>query len=358
MTTDTKVIPTTQTDGVPITEEQGAKLKYLKTLCNIDLNDWLNPNDYPADRWEAWKVFCEKFLFYDMFTVGEYEYIYNLRSTVPHITVDPIYLLDPERYFLPERYNTADLQQLRWQIEQRLTLYDCFQGVMLVVGEPGAGKSCWAGVHTMHGREWNDLNIVTYKTKYPDAHGETRYIDDEDFVEQLSKVTELVERKGKLCLEWKTAKEDFMGLFNYAMIVVEEGHKVFSPENRTRLNRFWKEFLAEWRHYHCMIIIVTQYPQKIDKGEVWPLITHHVRTSLNLLQKGITDVEIRVRPTSQYKPLIPLNRDSFSNIWVHDAPIAMSSNVSAKYVKQIHEERKAKRETEENKGVEPLEKNL
>ena len=326
---------TTQEVGIPITSEQMRKLRYLQDLLEDDLAEWLNVDNFPSDRWEAHQVFNKRFAFYDLITIGEYERLSNLRHTFKYLTVDPALLLDPDKYDL------TNLQTARYQLEERMTLYDCFQGLMIVSGLPQAGKSCFTAVHTYHGREWFNLRVITYKTPYLTAHGETEYLNDEEFITEVSKVTELIEKKEQEIFRWKTDKDkqEFLSRFDYSQIVVEEAHKVLSRENRTRLSRYWMEFIKEVFHCHCLVILVTQFPDEL-RDEVLKGCNQRVGTSINVVKNGESDIDICVRDTKDRKPIIYLNRDAYKEIWHSDAPIAMSSNISKKFIDNLERTRK------------------
>ncbi len=318
---------TTQDKGVPVTYGQLQKLMILEELGCVSSLDLLDTGSYSPDRTRARQQFLERFAFYDLLAVEELVKIQTLWTQFYDFCVPPPVLLDPRRY-------DSNLQVARYQLDERIMVFDCFRGVMGVFGKVRVGKSGFVAVHSYHGREWFDIPVVTYKFKYPPAFGDFKFINDDTFLDEVYKVSRLVEKgNGEWTLNWESeaARDETMSVFQGAQIDVEEAHKLFPAGSFTRLGRYWYEMIKEWGHYQCFISLITQDPDDLNR-HVKKHLTHETWVSRNYTKEQTSDVKIRHMETGESKPVIHLYRPDYHDLWRHNAPIAVRSNVSRKEV--------------------------
>lgn len=319
---------TTHEAGVPITQEELARIHRLEQLGCLDSVGLLNVYSYSEDRWEARQQFKQRFAFYNLIKLEELDIISTLWVQYMDFCVPPQLLLDPKRY-------NPDPAVARAEFERRLSMYDCYKGVMGDFGRPRSGKSGFAAVHSWHGKQWFDLPVVSYKFKFAHDYGKFFYIRDEELLEELSKVTKIVEGKtadaeGMVKWESQDAKDQAMFKFRNAQIIIEEAHKVFPRSGFTRLGRIlYHSLIKEWGHYQSQTVLITHEPDDLNK-HILKHLTHEVWVSRNKTLDRTSDVRIRNTETGQMKPLIHLKRDIYYPLWTHNAPIALESNISKK----------------------------
>jgi len=339
--------------GVPVSEEQQAKLFVLYDLGVINLQDWLNPYDYPSDIMEAKHKFDERFAFYDLMTLSP-ESNDNLSlvkvSVLWHDFMDycacyPRVLLDRKRY-------DSNLDIARGQLQERIVSYDLYKGPTVCFGPLREGKSGWVSVHSWHGKEWFGLPVATYKFRYNDeAYGKYTYINEEKLIEEIQKVTKLVDmgkhRRPRLEWEGKTedakakTKEELAETLNLrdAIWVIDEAHKVVPKDRRTLLSSFVKHINGEWGHYRCQIIYITPRIQKLDKEDVLADVVIEMGVSRSYTQPDTSIINILHRVTGDRKPLISLCRRDYYPLWTHDALIGGMSLMTAKDVHRMFKDK-------------------
>jgi len=347
---------TTQELGVPVTEEQNEKLFMLYDLGVIDPIDWLNPYDYPSDIVEAKHKFDERFAFFDMLTLNP-DSADNLSlvkvSVLWHDFMDycachPSVLLNRKRY-------SEDINMARGQLQERIASYDLYKSPTGCYGELRSGKTGWVCVHCWHGKEWFDLPIVVYKSRYnEEAFGDYTYLNEEKLLIEVEKVTKLVDQ-GKARgpkLEWDGNTEEArrrtkLDLAEHlhlrgAVIVYDESHKIVAKDHRTLLSSFIKDINAEWGHYRCQPIYITPRLQKLDKEGILADMQIEMGVSRSYTEPDTSIVQIIHRVTGDRKPLIKLYRRDYYPLWTHDALISSRSLMTAKDVRRVFKDQHTK----------------
>ena len=344
----------TQEAGVPITENEQEKLMILADMQVLNLADWINPYAYPSDLKEARAKFKERFAFYNLLSMDK-DMPVGVNSSTSLVKIHvlwreymdwcachPKMLLDPKRY-------SENLEIARPELEQRIMVWDCYKGNTGVYGPLRSGKSGFVAVHAWHGKEWFGLPVVTYKFRYNDAaFGDYTYLNEANLIEELEKVSKVVEKNKKAYIEWTTGgnkeqtgqlKQEIMDKLNLkgTIIIIDEAHKVVAKDHRTLLSMFWKDISGEWGHYGSQIIYITPDLSKLDRDSILQYLTHEIGVSRNLAIPDTSNINIYHKETGEHKPIILFHRESYYPLWAHNAPIASRSLVTAK---DIHDMKK------------------
>ena len=278
-------------------------------------------------------------------TKGDMERLDVLTSRYrDHCPDDRSLLLDPSRY-------SPDQQVARKQFKQRLSMFDCFKGVIGVQGKVGVGKSGWTTVHTLYGREWFDLPVIAYGFNLPEAFGPHLRIFHDEFMDELEATTQITEKRGEKSLQWTDGGKT-LSKFYGAQVVVEEAHKLLSKGHNTRISLFFKDFIAEWRHYRAGIFLVTHDLDMLDPKKVGKFITHWVDVSVNETEEDTSDIKIYNATSGEWKPIIELHRKTYYHLWDTNAPIAIRSNITPKNMRQRDAERELRRKMQMGEGTE------
>jgi hypothetical protein len=338
---------TTQELGVPVTQDEMDKLLILKDLNVLELEDWLNPLDYPTNQKEARQAFKQRFAFYNILNLNPTSED-NLslvkvsvlwRDFMDWCACPPAVLLDRRRY-------DSDLEVAQCELQERIVSYDLFKSPTLVYGPPRGGKSGWVSVHAYHGKKWFDLPVTCYRFRLnEDAFGEYSYLDERSLLDEAQKVTRIVEQKGKPYLEWtrgKTDKEKQEAKLESAeklkilgaMVIYEEAHKIVAKDHRTLLSMYIKDQVQEWGHHSCQPIFITHNPGLLDRERIIPFINIEMGVSRNYSETDTTDVQIIQKETKDTKPSVTFCRRDYYPLWTHNAPIASRSLTTAHDIKK------------------------
>lgn len=268
-------------------------------------------------------------------TKDELERIQVLESEFPDHCVDSRLLFDVNRY-------SPDPIKARKQFKKRLNMFECYKGILGVQGQPRTGKSGWVAAFAFLGKLWFDLKVVTLGFRYTSKFGKFYYIDQDGFMDEIGKTSLLAAAEGDDALDWK--HKDIESLLQGSILVIEEAHKVLAKDNRNRFSMYVKDMLVEWGHYSILVILITPDLDRLDQRNVGKYITHEATVSRNYAFTQTSDVRLFHRVTGQWKDTIEFYRPNWHDLWKHNAPIMIRSNVSAKKVKEIHEKVKGSRD--------------
>lgn len=346
--------PTTSELGIPVLQEELDKLLILRDLGVLELENWLNALNYPANRYEAREVFKQRFAFYNLLNLNpSAEDNLSLvkvsvlwRDFMDWCACPPKILLDTARY-------DSKLEVARMQLQERIMSYDLYKSPTVCYGLPRVGKSGWIAVHSYHGKNWFDLPVTAYKFRFNDeAFGEYNFLDERGLLEEAQKVSKIVEKRGQPYLEWtgktehekrevKTETAERLKICK-SIVIFEEAHKIVAKDHRTLLSMFIKDIVQEWGHYRCQLIFITHNVGLLCRERILPYINIEMGVSRNYQETDTSDVHIIQKETRDAKPLIHLCRRDYYPLWTHNAPIASRSLWTAKdvrrYIKQEQEE--------------------
>jgi hypothetical protein len=324
----------------------------------IDLNEYLNPYDYPSDMTEAREKFKEKFAFYNILSLDKGLPIGTQSATslikvhvlwrefMDWCACHPKILLDQSRY-------SKDLNEAKAELEQRIMVWDCYKSNIAVYGPLRHGKSGFMAVHAWHGKEWFGLPIVCYRFRYNDeAFGDYVYLNEHKLMEAVGSVSEIVEKKGGAYLKWvgeskvesDKYKQDIAEKFNLkgVLAIVEEANKVVGKDHRTLLSFFWEDFTQEWGHYGNGIVYITPDIDLLNRDRIQPYLDVLIGVSRNLDIPNTSNVRIKHKQTGDEKPIVHFCREDYYPLWAHNAPIASRSLVTSKDIHKIAKEQKEK----------------
>jgi len=354
---------TTQETGVPVTTEEQEKLLLLSDMEVLDLQEWLNPYDYPSDRFEARIKFKERFAFYNLLSLDK-DMPIGQTSTTSLIKVNvlwrefmdwcachPSVLLDRKRY-------SNDLDIAKAELEERIMFWDCYKGNIMCYGPLRHGKSGYMAVHAWHGKEWFDIPVVCYRSRYnEEAFGEYTYLDEEKLMKSVSHVSEIVNQKGKDYFRWiapnkeeaDKVKRDLMNRLSLrnVLIVIDESNKVVGKDHRTLLSFFWEDRAQEWGHYQCGTVYITPEESQLNKDRILANLTIKVSVYRNTSLPNTSNVNIHHLETGEHKPTIYFCRETYYPLWSHNAPIASRSLVTSKDIHKMLKEQNMLKELKE-----------
>lgn len=340
---------TTQDLGVPISPEQYTKLLILQELDVLNLHKWLNPYDYPSDLREAKAAFDKRFAFYDLLSLNASSSdnlslikISTLwRDFMDYCACHPRTLLDRRRY-------SKDLNVARNELQERIVSYDLYKSPTGCYGELRSGKTGWVCVHSWRGKEWFDIPVIVYKSRYnEEAFGEVTYLNEELFLKEIQKVTKLVDQgKNKAPkLEWvgkneserlriKQETAETLKLRD-CIFVVDEAKKVVGKDHRTLMSMFIKDMNTEWGHYRFQPIYITPRLQLLDREGILQDMQIEMGVSRSYAEPDTSLIDITHRVTGDRKPIIHLCRRDYYPLWTHDSLISSRSLMTAKDVRRI-----------------------
>lgn len=335
----------TQELGVPITREEQEKLLLLSELQVIDLHDWLNPYSYPAELQEARVKFKEKFAFYDLLTLAREEKETGYSTSLVKVAALWREFMDwcacPPKILLERKRYSANLIEAKAELEQHIAVYDCYKGNIICYGPLRSGKSGYIAVHAWHGKEWFDIPVVCYRSRYNDeAFGDYIYLDEHKLMDSVSSVSEIVNKRGNEYFRWigKTkedeakVKEDFMDklALRNVFIVIDESNKVVGKDHRTLLSFFWEDRAQEWGHYQCGTVYITPEEGQLNKDRILANTTIKISVARCVDLPETSTVRIHHLETGEHKPTIFFCRKDYYPLWAHNAPIASRSLVTSK----------------------------
>lgn len=352
----------TQEIGVPITTDEQEKLFLLADMEVLDLHEWLNPYDYPTNRTEARAKFKERFSFYDLLSLDK-DMLMGQQSSLSLIKINVLWreFMDfcacPPRVLLDKSKYSDNLEVAKFELEQRIMVWDCYKGNLGIYGPPRHGKSGYMAVHSWHGKEWFNLPVVCYRFRYNDeAYGDYVYLNEHKMMEVVGNVSEIVEKKNKQYFQWigKTreeadkVKQDVAEKLNLknVFLVVDEAHKTVGKDHRTLLSFFFEDITQEWGHYRIGIAYITHDLDLLSRDRIQPYLNIKVGVSRNMDMPNTSNVRIKHMETGEDKPVIYFCREDYYPLWSHNAPIASRSLVTSKDIRKMVKEQKEEQEVE------------
>lgn len=351
---------TTQDLGVPVSPDQYTKLLLLQDLDVINLREWLNPCDYSSSLREAKWAFDQRFAFYDLLNLNASSND-NLslikvnvlwRDFMDYCACTPKILLDRRRY-------SRSLDIARRELQERIVSYDLHKAPTGCYGELRCGKTGWICVHAWHGKEWFDIPVIVYKSRYnEEAFGEVTYLNEELFLKEIQKVTKLVDQgKGRAPkLEWAGRNEadklrikqetaDILKLRD-CKFIIDEAKKVVGKDHRTLMSMFIKDMNTEWGHYRFQPIYITPRLQLLDREGILQDMVIEMGVSRSYTEPDTSLIDITHRITGDVKPIIHLCRKDYYPLWTHDSLISSRSLVTARDVRRMLKDKEQEEEGE------------
>lgn len=174
-----------------------------------------------------------------------------------------------------EDFKELDNFKKYWYVAYRLT-----EGIIIVSGEFGAGKSLW-----MYKVAYDLRNLFNKKCTFDvpplDTFGEYRTIKSADFAEELEKIGKLAEIE-KDVERGRVSREEFnkmlheVKLYN-ATIGIDEAYDKLEKRRSTNFSINMGHLMMKMRHFHNLFILLSPKANRIDKGMAFDIRTHEVR---------------------------------------------------------------------------------
>lgn len=164
------------------------------------------------------------------------------------------------------------------------------QGIVAIVGQPGAGKTTWA-VSMAHKLKKRYGIPVTSDFQFRKAFGAYEFFKHGDLLAEKERVNEIAEGSA----EWSS---DTDSMFYRHVVIIEEAYK--GLDKRRPSDNFLMELtsiLAQWRHFQSLFLLLTIELDWLDQKRVDPLVTHEVHCSFNLFRPDTSSYIVYNRNT-------------------------------------------------------------
>lgn len=152
------------------------------------------------------------------------------------------------------------------EYNEALFLADYVEGITIFEGRKGSGKTTMACAMAHKLRELFNRPVVS-DVKFKSDFGTFKYLDEQKFLEIISKVTTIAKNSTQedvdLGVEWALNKLDID--LHGATIILDEAYKYFDCRTpMDKLVRIFGYFIAQSRHYRCAVFILAPSKKYLD----------------------------------------------------------------------------------------------
>lgn len=141
---------------------------------------------------------------------------------------------------------------------------------VLYEGKKGRGKTLTAVGQSFQLRERFGRHVIAVGSKMglKPEFGEFQNLDEKEFKNALDTISEVAENEDS---EKRGAEEVHKALLSrgvdllYSTLVFDEAYKLFDASHRDKLSRLFGYFVAQSRHYHCTILLLTPNRKMVDQ---------------------------------------------------------------------------------------------
>lgn len=142
---------------------------------------------------------------------------------------------------------------------------------VLIEGKKGRGKTLMAVAISYQLRERFGRHVIAVGSKMGlrPEFGPFQQMDEKEFKDALNTIAEvadetLIDEKAEAAEVHKALLARGVDLL-YSTLVFDEAYKLFDASHRDRLSRLFGYFVAQSRHYHCTILLLTPHRDMVDK---------------------------------------------------------------------------------------------
>lgn len=153
------------------------------------------------------------------------------------------------------------------EVSEALFFLEFLQSLIVIEGKKGSGKTLLSiALATKFKEYFNKKVILDFRPK--PEFGESGYMDEIKFMEELNKVTDIAKATPQedvnLGVEWSLKK---LGLdIENAVIVFDEAYRYFDCRTPAdKLVRVFGYFVAQMRHYHITMILLCPNKRYLDR---------------------------------------------------------------------------------------------
>ncbi len=174
-------------------------------------------------------------------------------------------------------FNDLDNYKRYWYVAYRLT-----EGIIIVSGDFGSGKSLW-----MYKIAWDLRNLFGKKCTFDvpplETFGDYRTIKSHEFTDELEKIGKLAEVEKQVELGHMSRAEfneqlDEVKLFN-ATIGIDESYDKLEKRRSNNFSINMGHLMMKVRHFHNLFILVSPKANRIDRGMAYDIRSHEVYCS-------------------------------------------------------------------------------
>lgn len=184
-----------------------------------------------------------------------------------------------ERLCLGYMLRDTDFKDLNMWKRYWYLAYWLTEGVVIVSGEEGSGKSQWMYYTAWHMRELFGKGC-TFDIPPKESFGVYRSIDDESFLEELEKFKEIAVME-KALERGEIDKDEFekalnnIKLFN-TVIGIDEAYDKLERARRGNFAVNIGRLIRKYRHFHNLFILLSPDEDDIDRRMAFRRRTHQV----------------------------------------------------------------------------------
>lgn len=183
-----------------------------------------------------------------------------------------------------------DTEEKPWtnkEIKEMLLIQQMLQGpagvsaVLGLYGKPGSGKTAfmtWLGYKL---RKYFNMGTIVDSPFLKPAYGEYKLVLDDDFAREYNriyKITRQYRREKRLSeFNWETIGSPFYRAF----FGWDEGQSKIPARAaaKNKMSEAYLDFIAQFRHFQCVIAITTPSQTMIDRQKSYTWFTHDVTCS-------------------------------------------------------------------------------
>ena len=189
-----------------------------------------------------------------------------------------------ERLCLGYMLRDTDFKDLNMWKRYWYLAYGLTEGIVIVSGPVGSGKSLWMykTAYEMRGLFGKGC---TFDVPPKESFGPYRSMSDESFIEELGKfkavaLLEKAAEKGDISWDKFNKALNDIKLFN-ACVGTDEAYEKLEKARRTNFSINMGHLMFKHRHYHNLHILLSPKQARIDRGMAFDLRTHEVHCYYN-----------------------------------------------------------------------------
>lgn len=211
-----------------------------------------------------------------------------------------------------------------WEVEEIRWLLDMTRGLVLLVGDVGAGKSlflAWLGFKL---KKYFGIPVVADFPLVRENFGEYTYLPKSGWPEELEKMEKIVERTMEIGVDAAYREGD--SKFYQAAVLLDECHKDLNKRRGgTNLAILITEVFTLWRHYQGLFVVASPKWDLIERVRFDDFITHEIGAKFDEF-RGLCYYNIYVRRYRAYKRLT-LTVGDWCSLYLSYCPVAASTQV-------------------------------
>lgn len=219
-----------------------------------------------------------------------------------------------------------------WLLDLELVDY----AVVMVDGRKGSGKSLFGAWLADRNSKLFSKGVTT-NCKLKDTFGQFNFIDEQLFINEWVKLTELADREDANELINNIIELTKYSMFYNRTIIIDEARKwIWKRRPNARILQYIGELIDISRHNHDVIVFSGANLERIaDVQTVWENRTHEINCSFSTTYAGHATYSIKHINTGKIRWL-HLSAPNNAHLWESENLIGMSKPITKKQLQDAY----------------------